>query len=134
MIVRSLSLEDFFISKIQNVPSREDTKAYIISTLTKYKNADKDLSHSILTVEFSKAKEQYSFEKYQDIGDWILFAKSIYPKSLQNASDDYYLSMAQMSYYRCHIILNRTWAVFEELSDSLPIIINYLQSEKIQDL
>ncbi len=119
-------LESYFIDKIKNLPSRPDTKAYITSTFLKYKTSKFDLSREVLILEYAKAKESNDFELYQNLGDWILFTKSIFPTFLNNCSEEYYYSIAQNSYYKCYVIVNKTWPVYEELADRLPTFIKYL--------
>lgn len=130
MIIKSASLEDFFIEKVKYLPqSREDTKAYIASTFVKYKNTNSDLSKQSLTIEFAKAKFTGSFEKFQNLGDWILWIESTYPTALNGATTEYYHSIAQSAYYRCYVLTKKTWIVFEEIADKFPYIINHLHAE-----
>lgn len=134
MLIESTNLERFFTEKINVLQNREDTKAYIVSTFLKYKASEDDLSQNILALEYAKAKFEHNFNKFQKLADWILFTKSLYPESLNNASEEYYLSLAQSAYYKCYLIINRSWVLFEELADKLPDIINHLNAEFYQDL
>jgi hypothetical protein len=129
MLITTSNLEDFFIQNVKNLPHREDTKAYICNTFCKYKNANEDFSKKILTIEYSEAKFSGNFSKYQNLADWIFFIKSIYPNSLNNASEDYYYSLAQICYYKCYLLINKSWLCFEELADQLPTIIKRLHGE-----
>ena len=127
MIIKSETLEDFFINKINKLSCRDDTKAYIVNLFSNINT--NNLSNEIICLEYLNAREKYNFEKYQNIGDWILFVKTLYPTSLNNASEDYYFSLAQSSYYKCYIMINKSWKLYEELSDNLPIIIKDLSAE-----
>lgn len=129
MIIKLNNLEDFFIEKVKSLPiSREDTKAYVTSTFVKYKNTTSDLSKKSLTIEFSEAKSNWSFSKFQEIGDWILWAESMFPTALNDASKEYYHTLGQICFYKCYIITKRNWKVFEEIADTLPNIIYYFQN------
>lgn len=130
MVIESISLEDFFIEKTRSLSNREDTKAYIISTFMKYKNSTAaDFSKDALILKYTQAKFNYSFETFQNIGDWVLFIKSLYPTALNDCSEEYYYSIAQSSYYKCYKLINKTWVLFEELADRLPNIITQLHAE-----
>jgi len=121
-------LEDYFVEKVNNLSGRNDTKAYITSTFLKYKTITFDLSKEILILEYGKAKEKNDFSIYQNLGDWILFVGSLYPAVLKNPSEKYYYSIAQVSYYNCYKIVNKSWPCFEELSDTLPQITYHLHN------
>lgn len=134
MIIELTTLEDYFIEKAKKLPGcTNDTQAYIISTFTKYKDTTSDLSKKSITIEFSKAKFEHSFHKYNEIGDWLLFTKSVFPESLKHASEEYYSSLAQISYHKCYILTNRSWKVFAELADLFPQIINHLHASLMPD-
>lgn len=120
--------EDYFIEKVKNLPGRDDTKAYITSTFLKYKSSKFDLSKEILIIEYAKAKENNNFELYQNLADWILFTESLFPAFLNNCSKDYYYSIAQNSYYKCYLIVNKSWPCYQELSDSLPMFVSHLRA------
>ncbi len=122
-------LESYFVEKVNNLSGRNDTKAYITSTLLKYKTATYDLSKEILILEYAKAKEKNDFSIYQNLADWILFVGSIHPNSLKEPSEGYYYSIAQVSYYKCYTIVNKSWPLFEEMADRLPQITYYLRDE-----
>lgn len=122
-------LEDYFVEKVNNLRGRSDTKAYITSTLLKYKTSTFDLSKEILILEYAKAKEKNDFNIYQNLADWILFVGSIYPAVLKDPSEEYYYSIAQNSYYKCYMIVKKQWLCYEELSDRLPEITYHLNAE-----
>lgn len=80
-----------------------------------------------MTIEYSEAKFNYSFEKYQNLADWLFFMESMFPEALKGASKEYYHSIAQNAYYKCYILLGRSWMLFEEIADKFPNIIEQLQ-------
>ena len=120
-----ISLEDFFAEKVKNVPCEKETKAYLISTFTNFKQTTGDFSKDSVTLKYIQAQSEYNFELYQQIADWILFIKATFPKA-QNASDDYYNTIAQLSYYKCYKMLNGEWKLFEELADRFPVVVKHL--------
>lgn len=96
------------------------TRAYVINVFAK----PVDLSGKSVTILFAEANFSHQFQLYQNLADWLLFGKTMFPKYFNNASDDYYNSVAQTCYYRCYKII-REWQIFEELAEKFPeIIIN----------
>ena len=131
----TMSIREFFKEKVQNIPCHEDTKAYIVSTFVGFKRtvpgseaSSKDLSDKSITIEYIQAQEERSFERYQQLGDWILFNNAMFPESLV-VSDEYYSSIARLSYYKCYQIVNREWKLYEELADNFPTVVRHLHVE-----
>ena len=110
------NLIDFFNEKINLPNCNEKTRAYIISIFSDLKS-ENDLSKESVTLLYNTALTEYNFNKFREIGDWIFIAKSMFPNSLNNASPMYYTSIARSAYYKCYLIMNRQWFVFEELAD-----------------
>ena len=127
-LILTINLEDFFTKKVKNLPCQKTTKAYIISIFSKYQTTKNDLSKKSITLEYLQAKLEYSFERFQNIGDWLFFSKAIFPESLNNASEEYYDSVAQMSYFKCYKIIKQ-WVLFEELSDRYTDLTKHLRDE-----
>jgi hypothetical protein len=129
MVYLLTSLEKFFADKVRCVPCQEDTKAYIVSTFVGFKKYEpkNNLHSKSITLEYNKAQLEHSFKLYQQIGDWILFAKSMYPESL-TASGEYYDSIARLSYYKCYGIVKQ-WKLYEELADKFPLVVKHLHDE-----
>lgn len=120
------SLDEFFSRKIQTIPNcNQNTKSYITSIFV---NPKDDLSNQSITLVYAQAIANYRFDLFQKIGDWLLFVKSMYPQSLNGASSEYYDTLAQCSYYKCYRIVNRQWPIFEELADTFPYLVNYMQN------
>ena len=113
------SLTKYF-EKIIKIPNCEEkTHAYIIGVFSQHK-PKYNYSQDSLTIKYINAQEEYSFTEFQQLGDWLLFTKSMFPEALNGATPEYYDALAQMSYYRCYIILKRQWMLFEELADKFP--------------
>jgi hypothetical protein len=102
---------------LSDLKCQTTTRIYITSIYGKYKNADFDLSQDSVGLIFCQARDKQDFSTYQNLGDWIFFANTIAPQHLQNASKDYYDTIARLSYYSCYRLINRQWRLFEELAD-----------------
>lgn len=95
------------------------TKSYITGIFLQYlRSAQNDLSQENITLTFAKAREENNFLLYQKISDWIFFTRSVYPNFLTNASEDYYRTIARVSYYSCYRLLNKQLAVYENMADN----------------
>jgi hypothetical protein len=133
-MIINISLEEYLNNKIKNIKCRTDTAAYVINTLKNYQNSTYEFTNTSLTLQFAEAKEESSFKKYNDLADHLLFMESIYPGALSSkgASQEYYLSLGRVSYYKCYTLMNKTWPLYEELSDCLKDIIEQLHEELVQ--
>ena len=61
------NLEDFFVSRVSKLEMlRENTKAYIIATLSKAHKLP-NLSNESLTIAFSNARARHNFVEYQNL-------------------------------------------------------------------
>lgn len=127
-IIVHYQLEEQFNKITQNLKvSNESTRAYIFGIFKNKLINNNDLSKDSITIKYAEAKFSYDFEKFQILGDWIFFTKSIFPKSLNRASPEYYDAIAQNSYYRCYKILDKKWILFEELADEFTNLTNTIQ-------
>lgn len=107
----------FFTEQLELLNCQEKTRAYIVSILSKYKNSSFDYSNSSLTILYSEARLRNDFYTFQNLADWIFFCEVIFPEYLQNASKDYYHSLAQVSYYNCYKLINKQVDIYENLAD-----------------
>lgn len=115
-------LVKLFENKLDDLKVSQEAKAYITNVFTKVNNTT-DLSKKSLTLEYYDAKCTYSFQKFQTLADWILFAEVFFPKCLSDATEEYYYALGQNSYYFCYRIVNKQWKLYEELADQLPNLI-----------
>lgn len=115
---RFYNLDTFFNELFQELKCREETRAYITSLFTKFKKSDDDLSDESITIFYFDARQNQDFVKFQKLGDWILFSNTIADEHLKNASKEYYDNIARLSYYSCFKLINKKWALFEELADN----------------
>jgi len=122
------SLECFFLEKTKSLNNcQEPTRAYITNVFKTAKKETADYSKESITIVYAKAKFEHRFDLFQNLGDWILFTRTLYPASLMTASTDYYNAIAQDSYYHCYRLMNRKWTLFEELADKFPNLVQSLQ-------
>lgn len=113
--IKNLSL--YFEELLSPLDCEPETRAYIAGIFAKYRFADDDLSKDSLTLRFMQAKEKQDFYGFQNIGDWIFFSNVLAIKHLNNASIDYYQTLAANSYYSCFRLINKKWKLFEQLAD-----------------
>ena len=116
----------YFKPVIDKLTYSAELNAYLFNLLIEIKKSY-DFSKDSLTLKYIEAQNQYNFELYQKLGDWILFCQVNMPNHLNNAEEKYYNSLAQNSYYSCYIILKRQWKLFEELADTYPTIVKDLR-------
>jgi len=111
------NISSFFDELLSDLNCQEDTKSYIISIYGRYKTADFDLSQDSLTLLFSQARNKRDFLLYQNIADWIFYTRTLAPQFLKYASQDYYETIARLSYYSCYKLTKNQWKCYEQLAD-----------------
>jgi hypothetical protein len=99
-----------------NTENRE-TKSYVHGIFRQYISSNGDLSKDIIIIKYSEAQKDHSFQKHQQLADWLFFGLSTFPEHFNNCSQEYYETIGKMSYYKCYKILHRKWPCFEELAD-----------------
>ena len=115
-LTQATTINNYFVEILKNIKCDENVKSYIVSIFSKYKTAHYDLSKDSITLQYSEAKHNNNFEKFQTIADYLFFTNSMFPQSLTNASKDYYYSIGQLSYFSCYRII-RDWKIYERLAD-----------------
>lgn len=110
-------LNSFFSTQLKNLKCDDDTKAYIISVLSRFKSSSVDYSKESLTVLYAEAKFRQDFYTFQNIGDWLFFCNTLFPEHFSNASSDYYYSIGRLSYYSCYKLINKQWKLYEKMAD-----------------
>lgn len=116
------NLNTFFSEKLERLNCNEDTKAYIVNALAKYKSSSEDYSKDSITIKYAEAKLMQDFQMFDNIGTWILYCGIIYPEHLNNVSIDYYYNIGQSSFYSCYVLLKRKWQLYYDLAENLPKI------------
>jgi len=120
-----INLSSFFEERLENLYCDPTTRAYITGIFTKYKTATDDLSCSgSILLTYAEAKNQQSFQKLNNIADWLFWTETVCPEFLNDASKDYYYTIGQLSYYSCYKLTNKKWLVFERLSDEFIELTN----------
>lgn len=113
------NLNSFFSNILRDLPCSDDTRAYIVSVFSKYKNTNFDLSKDNITLTYAQAHFNQDFFVFQNLADWILFSKTLFPAHLNGASEDYYYNIGRLSYYSCYKLIDRQWKCYEQLADCL---------------
>lgn len=127
----NLSFNKLIDERLQGLDfSLKETEAYVKSTFIKYIKSNNILPNKSVTLSYIEAKEEYNFNKFQELADWLFFLQSTYPEHLNSASPEYYNAIAQLSYYKCYNILNKKWILFEELADNFVHITNYIYNNQ----
>jgi hypothetical protein len=117
------NLNSFFAEQLESLDCNADTRAYIVGVLDSFKNTACDFSTSSITLLYSEARYRQDFHTFQRVADWLLFCSTLFPESLNDASPDYYCSIARLSYYSCYKII-KSWKLFENLSDEFVVLTN----------
>lgn len=113
---------DFLNKSIKITSCNKYTKAYIIDLFIRYIKSHNDLSTQSITLLYKQAIESGQFDKFQIIADWLFFTKGMFPNALTGASEEYYTVIAQNAYYKCYLLLDRQWLIYEELADQFPYL------------
>jgi hypothetical protein len=116
------SLDKFFDNALGDLSCDPKTRAYVVSIFTKFAKTPYDLPSDSITLTFFEAKRKQEFATYQSLGDWIFFCRVEFPETLRHASEDFYLTIGQLSYYSCYRLLNRQWQCYEELADRWELL------------
>lgn len=114
-------LDSWFEDRLRTMKCGDDTRAYVIGVLSKYKKSIDDMSEESIVLQYMEAQRCGAFERFQRIGDWVLFSTTIHPESIAS-NRDVALTFGRLSYHRCHRLVQGTWPVYEELADDLPRI------------
>jgi len=117
-------LEEYFSQELKLLNCSQEAKSYIIGIFVDYKSNKNDLSTYSLTILYNNAKQNQDFKTFQNIGDWIFYLDNYHKQYLNNASREYYETLARLSYYSCYKLINKQWKLFEELADNYQNIIS----------
>jgi hypothetical protein len=115
-LAQGANINNYFSDILKNIACDEKVKNYIIGIFSKYKTSHYDLSKDSITIQYSSAKSNNNFEKFQNVADWLFFTNSLFPESLRGASKDYYYSIGRLSYFNCYRIIHE-WQLYEQLAD-----------------
>ena len=122
--VQSLLTLDFSekILKLNNVVSPY-VQGYIVGVLNEFiePRSTMIISESIV-LRFIDAKQNPSFQKFQTIGDWLLWVGCMHPKKFES-NMGVYTPIVKESYYTCWRFMNKKWPVYKELADDMTKIV-----------
>lgn len=107
---------------VSGLDCQEPTKAYIVSVLAQHMRTSKHVLETSITLAYIDATNSVSFEAYQRIGDWVLWAGT----TRLPCFDEHRMTFetfGRLSYYRCYRMLNGKWPLYEELADNLPCVV-----------
>lgn len=124
MVDNFQKLNTFFGDILSELPCQSDTRAYIVGVFERQKKPDWQLAHNSITLTFAQAREKQDFITFQNLADYIFFIKTFAPAHFQDASEDYYRTIGQISYYNCYRLINKQWRCFEELADQFTLLEN----------
>lgn len=120
-LMQEHNINNYFTKILNNISYDENVKSYIVSIFSKYKTSHYDLSKDSITIQYSIARSNNNFEKFQTIGDWLFFTNAIFPETLNDASKDYYYSIGRLSYFNCYRIIKQ-FKIYELLADDFVIL------------
>lgn len=120
------SLDKVILDATKEINCQLDTKAYIQSIFKEYIVTNNDLSRNSITMIYLEAKLEYNFSAFKNIGDWLLYTKTLFPQA-QMSQNSYYDIIAKDSYLMCYKILNQKWPLFFELSQQYIELSKQLQ-------
>lgn len=124
MVINQANLNDFIADKIKALKCREDTKAYVTSIFDKYKFANFDYSKESITILYKNAQSKQNFASFQNLADWLFLCETMFPQHLNNASEEYYQTIARLSYNSCYNLIQRRWILFDELAQNYVYIVS----------
>lgn len=117
------AVSQHFADRLTGLPHSPETIAYVVGVLGKRRWDDKDLmTDRSLVVVFQDALIKRDFAEFQRIGDWVLFADTVFPDHL-NGVRDFAENVGRLSYYECFRLMGQSWRVYEELADELPTLV-----------
>lgn len=124
------NMQDLLIPVVKTIKCEEMTRAYIISIFSEPQKISNFTNESI-TLTYATALSRQKFDLFQDIGDYILFIESVWPTHLKDVDQEYYITIGQLSFYKCYNLTRRKMPLYEELADSFYEIIHKLRNSKL---
>ena len=114
-------ITSYFKEELAELKCDETTKAYVVGIFSGFRTSKNDLSKCSITLEYAQARETQNFSRFQNLGDWLFFRSTVFYDGMKEW-DEYYQSVARLSYYSCYQLLQKQWVVFEELADAFPYL------------
>lgn len=121
---------DWFFELLKPVPVRETTRAYLAGVFVDLtKSAGPEISSTVLA--YAHACATGRFDKFQELGDWILWTMTFVP-GYHSSHETIVLDVGRRSYESCWRIMRGRWDVFAELADEFPCIVKSIR-DKLND-
>ena len=113
---------DLFIDMVSPLTVRDTTKAYVVGVfLDRVKN--QNIQDNSIVLAYAHACTTGRFEKFQELGDWILWTLTFTPE-FHSGNQRIVMDLGRRSYETCWRLLRGEWDVFSELADEFPNIID----------
>lgn len=131
LVLTATTPADVFRSKLAALHATRTARAYIEGVFTQQlATASRrciDFSQESIVLKYSEVRtKRYDFEQSQQLADWVLWALSFFPASVQDHRE-VVETLGRLSYYHCYRIVP-SWTVFDELADELPSITRQLHN------
>lgn len=125
-------LDSWFMERLEGLSYRPETLAYVAGVMKTlgHPNVGDDLSGQSVVLAYRDAVLDGGFAAFQRIGDWVLWADVVLPRSIEPSKDVVH-AIGQSSYRSCHRILRGQWALYEELADELPQLVVHVRSRLV---
>lgn len=113
-------ISDFFDDLLHDLQCRADTRAYIVGIFDHYQKPVSDDIEGSAGERYCQARAKQNFSNFQRLADYLFFTLITAPQYLErHASQDYYHTIARLSYYSCYKLINRQWLCLEEIADRM---------------
>ncbi len=111
---------------------KPETIAYVTSVLKElaHPRSGTDLSDRSIVLAYAAAVQTGEFERFQQIGDWVLWSNIIIPESIAEHKS-IIENIGQNSYLSCYRIMHKKWHVYAELADTLPTLSAHVRQKLI---
>ena len=118
-----VNLNTWISERLISLKCSDETKAYVISVYSQFKNInyDNDFSKNSIVISYYDALKSGNFELYQRLGDWSLYTMTMHPEHIAHNKETVRM-VGKNSYDACFKLLNKEWELFEELSKYIDSI------------
>jgi len=113
-------LATWFDKRLDAVRCEHETRAYLAGLMTERAKSVQDAGS--ITLAYASARNQGSFEQFQQLGDRVLWA-GIFVADEFDEYNKLYENIGRLCYYTCYRLLDRRWRLYEELADELPRLV-----------
>lgn len=112
---------DWFVQVVNPLSVRETTKAYVVGVFVSLlRSQEFQINSTVLA--YAHACATGRFERFQELGDWILWSMAFVPGS-HAGHESIVMDVGRRSYETCWRLLRGKWDLYAELADEFPTII-----------